>query len=316
MIRLAVLGAGSHSSEVHGRALQAVRERRRDAFTVAAVCDLDAERARGYAERFDVPAVYEDYDRMLDVERPDAVLAITPIAHTETIVTDLLPRGVPLLIEKPPGADAAAAERLAVLAAEHATPHMVSFNRRFTPALMRVARWIAVDPVARRPRLILARMLRRNRLEEGFILGTAIHQIDAIVSFLGSARSVTAERQRTGDAGLGIVTWQADFAEGARAAAVVAPSVGTLEETYEFYGPGFALTADALGGAVTIRQGGELVEQLDPDSDAPPVVANGTVGETEALLDALSGAAPFWPMLADVVPSMRLTETIAELCEA
>ncbi|NLF32708.1 MAG: Gfo/Idh/MocA family oxidoreductase [Planctomycetes bacterium] len=314
MIRLAVLGAGNHSSEVHGRALEIVRRRRPGTFAIAAVCDLDESRARQYAERFGAGAVYTDYARMLDVERPDALLAITPIEHTERIVADLLPRGLPLLIEKPPGADADAAERLAALAAEHAAPHMVSFNRRFTPALARVRQWIAADPEARRPRLILARMLRRRRLDGDFIRGTAIHQIDAIVSFLGPATAVTAERRRTGDAGLGIATWQADFAEGARAAAVVAPDVGTLEETYEFYGPDFTLTADALGGAVTIRQGGTLVERIDGDADAPAVLANGTVAETEAFLDAVAGAGPYWPTLADTIPSMRLGETIARQC--
>ena len=314
MIRLAVLGAGNHSSEVHGRALKVVRERRPDAFAIVAVCDLDAERARQYAERFEVQAVYTDYHRMLDVERPDAVLAITPIDHTERIVSDLLPRGVPLLIEKPPGADAAAAERLAALAAEHATPHMVSFNRRFAPALVRVRQWIAADPDGRRPRLILARMLRRKRFDDDFIRGTAIHQIDALVSFLGAATAVTAERQQVGDAGLGLVTWQADFPGGARVSAVIAPDVGTLEETYEFYGPDFTIAADALSGAVSIRQDGKLIERIDPAPDAPAVVANGTVAETEALLDALAGAGPFWPTLADAVPSMRLAETIAGLC--
>ncbi len=314
MIRLAVLGAGNHSTEVHGRALEVVRRRRPGSLAVVAVCDLDAERARAYAERFDVPAVYGDYHRMLDLERPDAVLAITPIARTERIVADLLGRGVPLLIEKPPGADAAAAERLAALAAEHATPHMVSFNRRFTPALARVRRWIAADPDVRRPRLILARLLRRKRFDEGFILGTAIHQVDAITSFLGTSISVAAARQRVAQAGLGIVTWQADFPDGARAAAVVAPDVGVLEETYEFYGANFTVTADALTGAVTIHQDGRLIERIDPEPDAPAVVANGTVGETEALLDAVAGTGPYWPTLADAVPSMRLAETIARMC--
>ena len=126
MLRIAVLGAGSHSSSTHGPALRLCKQKHPDKVELAAVCDLRRDAAEAYAEKFGFEKVYENLDAMLATERLDGLIAVTPIAATAEIVARLLPSKLPLLIEKPPGANSAENRRLMEIAEEHRAPHMVS----------------------------------------------------------------------------------------------------------------------------------------------------------------------------------------------
>ena len=46
--------------------------------------------------------------------------------------------GVPLMLEKPPGANAEEARRLVQVQQETGVPHRVAFNRRYMPQLRKV----------------------------------------------------------------------------------------------------------------------------------------------------------------------------------
>jgi predicted dehydrogenase len=70
---------------------------------VAAVCDMNAERAAALAEKFGVPAsrVYTDHNEMLRTGGIDAVAIVTPdFAHTRVAV-DAANAGKHMIIEKP-----------------------------------------------------------------------------------------------------------------------------------------------------------------------------------------------------------------------
>jgi myo-inositol 2-dehydrogenase/D-chiro-inositol 1-dehydrogenase len=91
-VRVAVVGAGWIAEEhtaVIGR-LEGVE--------LAAVCDLDEERARALAGG---AATYTDWRALLERDRPDAVFVCTPpLAHREVTV-EALARGVHVYLEKP-----------------------------------------------------------------------------------------------------------------------------------------------------------------------------------------------------------------------
>ncbi|MGB2821842.1 MAG: Gfo/Idh/MocA family oxidoreductase, partial [Phycisphaerae bacterium] len=185
MIRIAVIGAGAHSSRYHGPALRHVAEESPGAVELAAVCDLDVAKADHYAREFGFGAVYDEYDAMLEGESPDGLVVITPVAMTREVVADLLPRGIPLLFEKPPGVNSEEARELLAAAEGHDAPHMISFNRRFSPAVMKARQWLAANAADRPPELAIARMFRVDRRDEDFVTSTAIHAADTILAFMG-----------------------------------------------------------------------------------------------------------------------------------
>ena len=309
MVRIAVLGAGSHNRANHGAAFKSIKEANPDAVDLVAVCDLDEAKARRYAEDFGFAAVYTDLDQMLAEEEIDGLAAITPVPLTEEIATKLLPVGIPLVIEKPPGVDAAANRRLAELARETDTPHMVSLNRRFSPAMVMAREWLAANAADRPPKLCIARMLRHNRTEESFRTSTGIHVVDGALSVMGRPRSVHAGNTPAHHEGvfytqgevatdLGVVHY------------FLSPTVGVLEETYELQGADYDVQVDAQHCGLTVYDGNEKVIDWQAPEDMPPAWLNGTVGEMQAFIDAIEGRQPFWPTLDDALLSMLTAEAI------
>ena len=129
-MKIAVVGAGAHSRTNHGPALRRCKEELGASLSLVAVCDLQRERAERYAADFGFARAYEDLDELMDRERPDGIVAVTPIEHTEAVAEQIMRRGIPLVVEKPPGSDEEQARRLVDLADGLGAPHMVSFNRQ------------------------------------------------------------------------------------------------------------------------------------------------------------------------------------------
>ena len=130
---------------------------------------------------------------MLANESPDGLVAVTPVAATAELAARILSHRIPVLIEKPPGATSAENRRLVGLAARSGTPHMVSYNRRFNPALMRAHNWLQDAAGRREVRFLAARMLRSSRREAAFVTQTAIHLIDTAQLFLGPATAPSTQ---------------------------------------------------------------------------------------------------------------------------
>jgi predicted dehydrogenase len=97
-VRVAIVGAGNIADGCHMPAVQA----QNGEATVIAVVDVDRERAKAFADRWDVPAAHDDLGQMLREERPDLVIVCTPpVAHREAVTT-CLDAGAWVWCEKPP----------------------------------------------------------------------------------------------------------------------------------------------------------------------------------------------------------------------
>ena len=311
MIRIAVLGAGSHSSGNHGPALRTFVAQNPGVVELAAVCDLDEAKARGYAEEFGFANIYTDMDRMLGEEQLDGLVAVTPIALTEELAGVLLPHGIPLVIEKPPGENSEATRRLLAVAEESGTPHMISFNRRFSPALVKARQWLAEEAADRPPQVSLARMLRHNRRESDFVTGTAIHPVDAVIALLGTPAHVSATNLPTRTPGAFLTQACVSFSGGARAHFILSPVVGTVTETYEIHGEDYAIEVDTGPCTVRIRDAGEEVLSWSAPADAPNEYVNGTLGETEAFVRAVAAGEGFGPDLREALVAVETAEAVA-----
>ncbi len=310
MIRVGVIGAGNHS-RLHGRSLQLIAAQRDgtgNPIELVCICDLDKAKARDYADAFGFGGVYTEIEVMLDSEKLDGVIAITPLDFTEEAAQKLLPVGIPLLIEKPPGRSAEATKRLMRIAEQTETRHMVSFNRRFSPAF----RWLREWRNGRERCHIEARMMRNNRFEPDFVLGTGIHLIDAVVSLLGTPLTSSTIIRETSVSGCNHYSAAVTFSNGDTAHLLIAPHAGYTEERYEIIADGTSAIADVREGTFRHVKNGEVVELREKEEHTDHVIVEGTYGETEAFIALCEGFRDkSTPDLADARRSMSTAEAIA-----
>ena len=313
MIRIGVIGAGAHSSANHGPALRRSKEERPTAVELAAVCDLDEDRARDYAGRFGFARTYTDLDAMLAGEELDGVVAVTPIGATRRLVERVARAGIPLAVEKPPGANLEEARGLRDAVRETGVPHMVSFNRRFSPALARVRQWLADRP---RPQLVAARMLRHDRREDDFVFGTGIHSVDTVLSLMGAPARVTARQYPVSDKQTPFFDARVEFVAGGAATFVFAPACGRVEESVEIIGDGYDIRVDMGGCAVEVDCGGKTELVWRAEADMEEWERNGALDETRSFIRCLEGEEAWGPGLGEAFHSVWTAAAIQRGGEA
>jgi len=304
-LRIAVIGGGGHSRGNHLSALARCVELCPGWVELTAFCDRQPEVAESVSRDYGFNAVYTSVDDMLSGEALDGCIAITPIAVTAEVASQVISARVPLLMEKPPGVDLDQTDQVLRLAEESGSPVMVSMNRRFDPALRLAQEWRADRPI----RTIRGTMLRTRRREPNFFFGTAIHCLDAVRGVVGDV-SDTSLHTRYVDG----VCWYSvglAFENGAMGTLEVMPTCGTVAEWYEVSGDEYRVVARAGqtgSGAVTAWERGEMVLDTEPAEGLPVFVRNGAYGETVEFISALrEGRAPR--------PSIREVRQSVELCQ-
>ena len=132
-IRIAFIGAGSHANSVHYPSLASF-----DDVEIAAVCDINADRAAATAEKYGIERRFTDYKKMVAEVAPDAVYAIGQPHIFYDIWTWCLQQGLNLCIEKPMGITLHQARSLAYLASKKECITQVSFQRRASPLAVKL----------------------------------------------------------------------------------------------------------------------------------------------------------------------------------
>ena len=196
-IRFAIVGCGAIAVN-HVAALQVL-----PGVTVAAVVDTDGPRARAFAERFGIPAAFDDVESAL-ASGLDAVTVCTPHPAHEAGVVAAAAHGLHVLCEKPVATTTDEADRMIAATDAAGVKFGVVFQRRFWPAAARVR--AAIDdgslgtPVTgscivrlRRDAEYYAEPWRGRRDTEGggVLMTQAMHHIDLLQWFMGEAVSVT-----------------------------------------------------------------------------------------------------------------------------
>ncbi|MHC5057181.1 MAG: Gfo/Idh/MocA family protein [Planctomycetota bacterium] len=125
---VAVVGCGIFG-EIHAQTYSEF-----DRARLVAVCDVDAERAGKFAERFGCRAYTSVEEVAADPEVQTASVATPDFAHVEPCVT-LAEAGKHILVEKPLATTVDDAERIARAASEAGVLGMVDFHNRYHPAL-------------------------------------------------------------------------------------------------------------------------------------------------------------------------------------
>lgn len=196
-MRVGIVGCGRIARN-HVSALRAVPD-----VEVAAVADVDRDRARTFAARHGVRNAYAEVDEMLAAGL-DAVTICTPHGAHEAGVLAAARHGVHVLCEKPIALRVGQAERMVAATAAAGVRFGVLFQRRFWPAARRIR--AAIDEGRMGPPIVggvLARINRdaayyaepwrgRRATEGGGVLMTqVVHHVDLLQWFMGPARRVT-----------------------------------------------------------------------------------------------------------------------------
>lgn len=136
-IKVGIIGTGgiSHS---HMNGYKALSDR----VEVVAVCDIDEEKVKKYAEKFDVPRWYTDYNEMMSKEDLDCVSVTTWNSAHKGATIAALRGGANVLCEKPMAMNAAEAEEMLAVSKETGKLLQIGFVRRFGNDATLVNRYI------------------------------------------------------------------------------------------------------------------------------------------------------------------------------
>ncbi len=173
-LRLAVVGVG-HLGKEHARICASL-----EGATLAAVIDVDGERARAIAEKHGAPW-FKGLREALGLV--DAAIVAVPTVHHLAVAREFLSRRIPVLVEKPLAKTIPEAEELVSLAREMQTTLAVGHVERFNPAVQ------ALSGKVHDPRFIECHRLapfsfRSTDLD--VVMDLMIHDLDIILHFTGS----------------------------------------------------------------------------------------------------------------------------------
>lgn len=136
-LKVGIIGTGGISHN-HMDGYKALADR----VEVVAVCDIDEEKVKKYAAKFDVPRWYTDYNEMMAKEELDCVSVTTWNAAHKGATIAALRGGANVICEKPMAMNAAEAEEMLAVSKETGKLLQIGFVRRFGNDATLVNRYI------------------------------------------------------------------------------------------------------------------------------------------------------------------------------
>src|SRR6266700_3862467 len=136
--RIGVIGTGWWATYAHLPSLTSYKRAE-----VVAIADPSPARLALAAEHFGIAAQYADYQAMLDRGDLDGVIVATPHTTHHAVATQVLRRGIPLMLEKPMVLRAGDARGLVDLAEQHGVPLVIGYPYHFVDQHARLRARIA-----------------------------------------------------------------------------------------------------------------------------------------------------------------------------
>ena len=123
-IRLGVIGAGNITQE-HLKVIAAMK-----GVKASGITSRTPSKAEALANSFQIDQVYDNVAALVR-SAPDGIMVLVSANQIYDVTLALIPEGIPLFIEKPPGLYPEQTKALVELADKHGTQTMVGFNRRY-----------------------------------------------------------------------------------------------------------------------------------------------------------------------------------------
>ena len=316
-VKVALIGAGGFANVAHYPSLAVF-----DDVELVGVCDLDEQRRTETAEKLGVSRTFDDHRTMLDETKPDAVYAIMPPHVLFDVAMDVLDRGIPLCIEKPPAVTTFQARCMAKLAAAKGVVTAVGFQRRYHPMVHQC--WDAVRAKGDVHQTVVSYYKNcpphtlppyyRGAIE--ILRCDAIHAVDAVRYYCGLSpvKSVASEI-RTLD-GWYDVTYNTivQFENGCVGVLLINWRVGKRFLQFEFHACGASAFADADG------EGKVWMDNEDAPAVSTTIAEAGGCDEfrvvqgfealDRAFVDAVKTGRPVHNDFEDAVRTMELVDAI------
>jgi predicted dehydrogenase len=195
---IVILGSGGIVRDAH---LPAYRQA---SFPVAAVVDLQLDKAKKLAEDFNVPVALDSIAEAIRVTPPNRIFDIAVPAGAIAGILRQLPQGAAVLIQKPMGNNLAEAEEIVSICREKQLTAAVNFQLRYAPVMLAAKEIAATGALGDvhdmeirvsdfMPWDLWSFLATSPRLE---ILYHSIHYVDLVRSWFGNPARVLAKTVR------------------------------------------------------------------------------------------------------------------------
>lgn len=143
-VRICFIGCGNHAAGFIYPSLLKV-----PAAELCAIAALDPGEAGAAAKRYGAGNSYSDYRKMIDTEKPEAVIIVGPPKLHYEAGKFCMERQIPFFIEKPPGENLEQASELAALSEKYKTFGQVGFMMRHSGIMKKAAETIEKEKLGR-----------------------------------------------------------------------------------------------------------------------------------------------------------------------
>lgn len=315
--RIAVVGFGeiAHKHTSVFRALGA---------KIVAAANRSSEGRRKAEQDGGIERTYSDAQTMVERERPDGVLVSASVLSQFGVIRNLIPCGVPLLVEKPPAVSVAEWNLLRTEIEARRLPVMVALNRRYYSvyhrALQRMGGIEAVTSVTVEWSEDPEKMLGLGHPAEMIPLlnfSNSIHGLDLLVFFAGLPSNPAVWGRNLDRSGYSFrwqMCLQAETDRGAYA---------RLQSSWDVPGrwrvivdaPNIRMVSEPLETAILYarRQAPESIEASVEDRQFKP----GFYGQAAAFLELIRNPGyRAWPMacLEEISANMQLADSLTRIC--
>ena len=312
-MKVAVIGAGN-ISEKHLEVLQAFSD-----VELAAISSRGHPRIDALADRFNIREKFNDYRKMLDTVAADAVFVLVSAMQIVPVAAECLKRGIPTLLEKPPGLSAKETEGLAQIAHETNCLNMVALNRRFYSVMQRAREEILgtgplVSVLVEGPeRLgeVKAVGIHPPEIIAGLLFANSIHCIDLLRYFGGDVEHIAASASQWDEEQKNSFGALIKFQNGATGH-YIAHWMSPASWAVTLYGMGRRVVLNPLEKATLMDA--DRSEKLLPVDEVDVKFKPGLYAQNRFFLDAVKQRRPItYPGadLADAVKTMQLIEAIS-----
>lgn len=328
-VHLGLIGCGFFAQN-H---LHAWHDLKPEGVDIVAVCDVDPERAKAAADKFDVPHWYTDAGEMFATEQLGLVDIATTMGSHLPLVTLALSHRVPTIVQKPFGENIAqvrqmveASERSGVFLAVHENFRFQKPLRKIRevleagaigkPSWARISFRTGYDIYAGQPYLA--------KQERFVLIDVGVHVLDVARALLGEVTHSTAELQRRNPAAIGEDTATMLLRHESGAVSVVECTYGSRRVPDSF--PETLIEIEGERGAIASRIGNVVEVTIDgkmtsfnedplvlPWAARPWHVAQESVLATcRHMLEAVKAGRPAATSAADNLRTFALVEAAYE----
>ena len=309
-MKICMIGCGNHSNSVYAPSLIRLKKENPD-YIYSAVCDLDAEKSASYKKLVGFDKTYADYNEMLSVEKPDAVVLVSPYQLTARLGADIARKGYNVMMEKPIGDSVEECLSVVKASEDGGKQAQAAFNRRHIPIVRELAKELKNSPPVSH---IDYKMYRTNRRED-FFHSTAVHGIDLVGWLAGAAYGSV----RFDYYGLDI-HMQCKFENGPTAQLSFCPATGLVIERLEIICDNVSYYARLpmwkgpdFPGALIKYESGKLIYEKSGEeiSDGPEMnEANGFYAQLNYFFDAVKNGRRTEHGVSTAADTMRVTDCV------